>query len=251
MAELYKFTDGLQIVGFSPQLFSEDWGGVTYTAVPISRSSITLAGNLIKSQVTFSFPSDSDFAKQFVFNLPGEPWTVSVYEDKVLLWLGRVITATISGAKISLVADSADRKQARNPSGARVALHCWKTLYSPSCGAVQSLHKETITVEINGLIVTLPASQPLNKFAGGIINKDGESRRITQNSDLTLELATPFSEAASATGDADLYPGCNLTSTNCGEFLTIENGVQVSNIVNFGGFEHIPMSNPMERSGLL
>ena len=251
MAELYKFTDGLQTVGFSPQLFTETWEDVVYTATAISRSTLTLAGNLVKSQVTFTFPSDNDFARQFIFTLPGEPWLVYIYEDKNPLWVGRVLTATISGAKINLVTDSTNRKQARNPAGARVALHCWKTLYSPPCGAVQSLHKTTESVTVNGLTVTLPSAQPLNKYAGGIIEKAGESRRIIQNADFTLELSSPFSTAASEPGDADLYPGCDLTSTNCQSFLTIDNGLQVSNGLNFGGFEHIPMSNPMERSGLL
>lgn len=240
MAELYLFTDGTQNIGFSPHLFSETWGGNLYTATAVSRSSLNLSGNLAKSQITFTFPNTNAFAKRRVFDLPGVGWDVRIYEDYVLQWSGRVIGATLAGTKITIVTDSSEKASSRNPTGARFALHCWKNLYSTTCGAVKANFKTTLAVTVSGTIVTLPGVQDLNKFAGGVIEKAGESRRIIRNSGTTLEISTPF--VSSASGSADLYLGCNLTSEECTKF---------NNLVNFGGFEYIPILNPMERSGLL
>lgn len=243
MAELYKFTDGAQSVGFSPQLLSETWESLAYTATAVSRSSLSLSGNLVKSQVTFTFPSSVDFAKRRVFDLPSVHWYVQIYQDKVLLWTGRVINATLSGSKITILADSTEKTDSRNPTGARFTYHCWKNLYSLTCGANKAAAKTTMTLAVapSGTTVTLPASQPLNLFSGGIIEKAGESRRIIRSAGTTLEISSPF--ISQTVDSVDLYPGCNLTSTDCqGKF---------ANILNFGGFEHIPLTNPIERTGLL
>ena len=240
MAELYLFTDGTQNIGFSPHLFSETWEGTLYTATAVSRSALNLSGNLVKSQITFTFPNTTEFAKRRVFDLPDVGWDVRIYENYVLLWSGRVIGATLAGTKIAIVTDSSEKASSRNPTGARFALHCWKNLYSPTCGAVKESFKTTLSVTVSGTTVTLPEAQSFNKFAGGVIEKVGESRRIIRNSGITLEIATPF--VSSASGSADLYPGCTLTSADCLKF---------NNLVNFGGFEYIPILNPMERSGLL
>lgn len=240
MAELYLFTDGTQNIGFSPHLFSETWGGTLYTATAVSRTSLNLSGNLAKSQITFTFPNTNAFAKRRVFDLPGVGWDVEIYEDYVLQWSGRLIGATLAGTKINIVTDSSEKASSRNPTGARFALHCWKNLYSTTCGVVKASFKTTLAVTVSGTTVTLPGVQDLNKFAGGVIEKAGESRRILRNSGMTLEISTPF--VSSASGSADLYPGCALTSVDCTKF---------NNLVNFGGFEYIPILNPMERSGLL
>jgi hypothetical protein len=240
MTELYLFTDGQQTIGFSPHLFSETWDGILYTATAVSRSALNLSGNLVKSQVTFTFPNTNAFAKRRVFDLPDVGWDVKIYEDYVLQWSGRVIGATLAGTKINIVTDSSEKASSRNPTGARFALHCWKNLYSATCGIVKASFKTTLSVTVSGTTITLPGVQDLNKFAGGVIEKDGESRRIVMNSGTTLEISTPF--VSSAFGSADLYLGCNLTSVDC---------IKFNNLVNFGGFEHIPILNPMERSGLL
>ena len=240
MAELYLFTDGTQNIGFSPHLFSETWGGTLYTATAVSRSALNLSGNLAKSQITFTFPNTNVFAKRRTFDIPDIGWNVKIYQDYLHLWTGRVIGATLAGTKINIATDSTNRSISRNPTGARFALHCWKNLYSTTCGAVKANFKTTLSVSVSGRVVTLSTAQDLNKFVGGIIEKGGESRRIIWNSGTSLEIATPFESPAS--GNADLYLGCNLTSIDC---------IKFNNLVNFGGFEYIPFSNPMERSGLL
>lgn len=240
MAELYLFKSGSQSVGFSPGVFSESWLGVTYIAAAISRTSLNLSGNLAKSQITFTLPNTDTFARGRVFDLPDVGWDVEIYDNYLLLWSGRIIGATLAGTKITLVTDSSEKASSRNPTGARFAMHCWKNLYSATCGAVKTDFKTTLAVTVSGTTVTLPGTEPLNKYAGGIIEKAGESRRIINNSGTTLKLATPFRD--NTDGDADLYLGCNLTSKDCTKF---------NNLVNFGGFEYMPLLNPMERSGLL
>ena len=240
MAELYRFSDGVQSLGFSPQVLSETFNGLFYTATSVSRSALSLSGNLVKSQITFTFPSDNSFAKRRVFDLPGIGWTVEIYQDGSLLWTGRVINATLSGAKITILADSTERTNLRNPTGARFTYHCWKTLYSATCGASKEGVKVTLPVTVSGTTINLQTSQPLNTFAGGIIELSGESRKIIRSSGTQLEISSPFSSATD--GNADLFPGCNLTSSACLGF---------NNLLNFGGFEHIPLTNPMERTGLL
>jgi hypothetical protein len=240
MTELYLFTDGTQNIGFSPHLFSETWGGTLYTATAVSRSALNLSGNLAKSQITFTFPNTNTFAKSRVFDLPDVGWDVKIYENHILQWSGRVIGATLAGTKITIVTDSSEKASSRNPTGARFALHCWKNLYSATCGVDKVNFKTTLSVTVSGTTVTLPIPQALNIFTGGIIEKAGESRRIIRNSETILEISTPF--VSSVPGNADLYLGCNLTSTDC---------IKFNNLVNFGGFEYIPISNPMERSGLL
>lgn len=244
MAELYKFTDGHLSMGFSPQLFRETWEGVVYNPTPVSRSALSLSGNLVRSQVTFTFPSTDSFAKRRVFDLPGIGWKVQIYEDKVLLWTGRVISATLLGSKINILTDSTERSDLRSPTGARFAFHCWKTLYSETCGANKAGVVTNLTVTTLDKEVILPADQILNNFAGGIIERNIsgaiESRRIVRNAGNTLWISSPFT--VDETGLANLYPGCNLTSSDCLKF---------NNLDNFGGFEHIPLTNPMERTGLL
>jgi hypothetical protein len=240
MAELYRFTDGIQSIGFSPGLFSENWNGTNFIATAISRSALSITGNLVKNQVTFTFPSTNEFARRRVFDMPGEKWGVEIYEDKTLLWTGRVIMASLAGTKITITTDSTERRDARNPTGARFALHCWKTLYSETCGAIKNNFKTTLTAIPNGTSVEISIPQELNRYAGGIIEKNGESRKIVRNFGTTLIISSPFSN--NSTGSADIFPGCNLTSIHCLGF---------NNILNFGGFEYIPLTNPTERSGLL
>jgi hypothetical protein len=256
MAELYKFTDGVRSVGFSPHFRSESYLGVDYVATAVTRSALNLSGNLVKSQVTFTFPNTTEFAKRKVFDLPGEAWVVEILEDYEVFWTGRVIEATLNGSTISIVADSSEKSGARNPTGARFSPFCWKTLYSANCGVDKASVRTPLTVTITGTTVTLPTAQIFNAFAGGVLEIYGgssaeESRGITGNEGTSLTLSSPFESLASGTMlVAWLYPGCNLTWMNCFAFNNTGYGSR-GNSANFGGFEFIPTSNPMERTGLI
>lgn len=252
MTELYKFTDGAQTLGFTPHFYQETLDGIVYLPTAVTRSALSLAGNLVKSQVTFTFPSDNEFARRRVFDLPGVGWFVEIIEDETVAWKGRIIGATLSGSKISILADSTERADMRNPTGARFGLNCWKTLYSTTCGANKALSGTAVAITaISGLEVTLSTSLLVNLYTGGILEKvklntlgqpeKTESRRIVGNINNTLTLVSPFE--SSAPGSAMLYLGCDLTSRDC--------LYKFNNIWNFGGFEFIPTKNPMERTGLL
>ena len=244
MAEDYIFSSSgsssSEYVGFTTGLFTTVTQGVTCQAVAISRSPLELTGNLEKNRVTFTLPSSNSFAKSLLYDAHQENWLVTIYKNGAPKWYGRVLSTTLQGRKIAITTDSSERKISRNPTGARFSLHCWKNLYSETCGVNKAAFLTSLSGTAVGDYVTVAGGLTENFFAGGILEMNGESRRILSNSATVLQLANRL--MANGVGTISLYPGCSLTSTNCTAF---------GNLINFGGFEYIPFVNPTDRSGIL
>jgi len=242
MSELYLFStmQGIKYP-FNPNLFTKTLEGITYPPTVCSRSSIQLHENLMKSEVTFSFPVTNSFARSCVDNFIEDQLIVEVFKDSKLFWKGRVVKAELKGMLVTLSCDSGYNAVFRKMAGAKFSPYCWKTLYSTACGVDASAFSTPYAVyTLDGTEITLTTGKPDNYFAGGIAIIGNQIRGILTSSATGIRISDGFILPAS--GTLTLRKGCSLTRTSCLGF---------SNLDNFGGFPYIPATNPTSSTGLL
>lgn len=120
---------------------------------------------------------------------------------------------------------------------------CPYAVYSPECGAGRSA-ANTVTVTItsisgNNIIVSPPVGGPGNVFANGLCQINGGPQvqflHIVQNNSTSFQLSRP--PVSTPIGSiATISLGCDGTSVQCEGFF--------NNLVNFGGEDNIPPTNP-------
>ena len=240
MLELYKFETAAEQFYFTTTIFSRVFGGNTYIPVAVKRGAVNLNENVLKSQVTFAFPLTNTFAKRCLGEYFEGRMLVTVYQEGIVFWKGRVISADLQDNIITLKADSSVQSLTRQSSGARFSRYCWKSLYSEACGLSKVSKKATFSViSVSGRVISVSTGQPDNTYYGGIAELQGQARRIVSQTATTITLQDSFTGVLS--GNLDIYPGCTLTKTNCDS---------LGNGINFGGFSYIPTKNPIGNTGL-
>lgn len=245
MAELYLFKNGTIYNGFSPSILNKTFNGREYIATAIIRSKLVLTSNYEKSAIDFTFPKNNVFAKDMLLNLPENPVEVTIYKDGIVYWLGKIIDTKANPTSIILSCDSEQFTLARKGLTARMSPECRHTLYSPNCGVNKLLFKTdfsnitptSINITVSGL------SSPNGTYDNGIAEFEGQSRRIVKQVGSLITLHHAFTLPVGTSGTLSIYPGCNLTETDCKN--------KFNNLLNNGSFSRMAHINPFSSTGML
>lgn len=252
--ELYEFAEGLQRWRFATcagQIVRFD---AIFEPAPIERSQLEQTNELEKSSLRVELPRDNSFAVRFLSYIPDRVVTLTIFRghagmdtaDYVVFWKGRMVSSSASGNKISFELESVFTSIRRAGLRARYELNCRHVLYQNRCGVDKELYRVNGTVsEALGteLGVAAVASAPDGWYTGGFaVTEDGSARFIIKHEADRLYLNWPFQELAA--GDPiSVYPGCDHLKSTCHS--------KYNNVLNFGGFPHIPERNPFDGSSIV
>jgi hypothetical protein len=246
MSELYYFTDGLQSYRFTPTPFKKVVGSNTYTPTAVQRSNITLTDNFAKSPVAFRFARTDVFALMLLNTILERPMLVQVMDSgENILWQGQVLKVTgKDNISIDIHCDTKYVAGLGRKGNFIISNLCVHTLYSTQCGVVKFLHLtiyENINVTGTATVISVPnLSSPAGTLNNGFVELQGLSRRIITNTANTITISQPFFR--NLLGTLNVYPGCDLTETNC---------IAFNNLPNHLGFKRLPSKNPFLNVGLI
>ena len=257
-SEVWTFTSGDEPV---------EYMGETYTPVPIGRSEVETRNELSRANIEVKMDLDNPVGQRWLHDHVETMVTLTIFErdedDEVsVVWKGRLSGVKPTMSEIVLNFESVFTSLRRPGLRARYQRSCRHMLYSRGCG----VNKEAWAVKgvptaINGLVVTVPeaAAYPNGYFTTGILEgPDGTLRFITNHVGNQLTLLRPFESLAKALaldgyglsygkyyGGAAvrMFPGCDRTRATChGRF---------DNLMNYGGFDWIPIRNPFDGSSIV
>ncbi|MDR2626299.1 MAG: phage BR0599 family protein [Zoogloeaceae bacterium] len=248
---LYLFTRGTERWAYCNTNADRTLGGVEYRAIPIEDDGIRLTGQTSADQLVVTCPDDLPLIKKFRGIAPSDDIWLTIRDthqnlpdaadSAAVVWVGtlRMVRRPEPG-KAEIVCNSLSASM--NNDGLRLSYerNCPHSLYDGNCRAnMGSFKADGVITALDGATVTLGQLPQL--YAGGIIEwRDGmatERRGIeAQAGDvLTILGGTDGLEAGMT---VTIYPGCDQTSATC--------DARFSNILNYGGFRHLPGKSPFD-----
>lgn len=257
-SEVWTFTSGDEPV---------EYMGETYTPVPIGRSEAETKSELSRANIEVKMDLDNPVGQRWLHDHVEAMVTLTIFErdedDEVsVVWKGRLSGVKPTMSEIVLSFESVFTSLRRPGLRARYQRSCRHMLYSRGCGVdKEAWAVKGVPTAINGLVVTVPeaAAYPDGYFTTGILEgPDGTLRFITNHVGNQLTLLRPFESLAKALaldgyglsygkyyGGAAvrMFPGCDRTRGTChGRF---------NNLMNYGGFDWIPIRNPFDGSSIV
>lgn len=249
--ELYEFTLGLTVWRFTSADRAIDAHGGVYTPLPIGRTSIQQSDEPTRAGLTLSTTLDNPFVTAFVAGANGRRASLTVYrghagagEAWLVYWSGRVAAVSCRGAQAEIACEHVLTALRRQAPGACFQVLCRHALYSAGCGISAGSYQVTAAVAaVSGATLTVPAlvAHPDDWFAAGFLRYgDFVYRTVEGHAGALLALDRPIPNLAVG-ATIRVFPGCNHSSAHCRE--------KFGNLVNFGGFEFIPLRNPFASLG--
>lgn len=254
---LYEFRMASQLWCFSggetaTTLFPDTDDERVYEPVPISDTGVIQSGDINNDDMTITVPKTIDLVGLFAGTPPSE--AIYVYlrrkhrgdTEAPIIWVGTVTnvkikTATTAEIVCRMLTASFDR------NGLRLSFSrgCPHALYDGGCKVSKASYATAIQVEaLTGATIT---SVGLNAFATGYLaggffewtTMPGviERRPIEGQSGNVLNVlgTTDGLEV----GDwITVYPGCDRTTLTC--------ATKFNNLLNYGGFPHMPGKSPFD-----
>lgn len=270
LVELYRFVERgatERVLTFTNADRVITYSGETYLPVPIFRSQVEVRNELSKASLTVTFDLLNEDARRWMASYPEAIVVLTIFErdedDEIsVVWKGRLAGVKPTMSEIVLNFESVFTSLRRPGLRARYQRSCRHMLYSRGCGvSKEAWAVKGVPTAINGLVVTVPeaAAYPDGYFTTGILEgPDGTLRFITNHVGNQLTLLRPFESLAEALtldgyglsygkyyGGAAvrMFPGCDRTRATChGRF---------NNLMNYGGFDWIPIRNPFDGSSIV
>lgn len=234
-----------------------DYGGDFYEARALKRGQFQDTDKMQKQDLKLLINLDNPLIVRWLRNSVDTVIQLTLAEYNAdtgaysIRWIGRLTTMNPKSADCELVFESVYTSMRRLGAAPKMNITCRHTLFGSRCG----LDRETFGVvadvtDVTELVVTATqaAAQPDGYYAGGSL-KDaaGFQRRINAHTGSLLSLSRPLLslvdeiEQNGYTGlQVTLYPGCPKNSATCDS--------RFNNLLNFGGFEYMPYTNPFEGS---
>lgn len=249
------------------------FGGLLYEAVALDRDSIKFRGINGRNEFTVRIPNDTEISNMFRFFPPPFPVSLTVFTGHRTdpntegrfqsVWTGRVLSAKPAPTGMTTVnCEWAGVSLRRNGATRNWQISCPFSLYGPDCRADRvAATVSTVVTGVDGFQITVPVgvlerTGPFGDTLGpdtyenGTVTWEGpngtESRSILEVNGLnTLTLSNRPVGIQTGT-PIDVAYGCNRLSGlpgDEGDCATVHN-----NISNFGGYDHIPVENPVNRN---
>lgn len=254
--ELYTFASGLSTWNYTSS--EADYTDTTvspsvlYTSIPLERDDIEATEEEAREALNIDCPRTFPVVDLFRVIAPIAVVSVVVREvhrgesDFAVIWMGRVMSASIDGAKATLQCEPLTVSESRVGPNEVIQRSCGNTLFDANCGLDPAAwdHATTVTV-IDGLNVTVDSLAALPYGGGEITWADGDgntqSRFIESYTGLVLKLSRPL-YGVSVSDAVVVYPGCAHDTNTCLNTY--------SNLTRYKGRPHLTTKNPMSGEGI-
>jgi hypothetical protein len=224
------------------------FGGNTYTAIRMTRSTVGGTAEANPPEMTISIPTADAFVQAVAFGLPRDitvTFTVlqSVSGVGLTLWKGKITSLTVKGRTTEIrVPDEMDDALATSIPTAYHQQLCNHALGDKICRVDLTdvgRHVNTTVAGISGKTLTASALAGAadDFFKAGYVQRStgGEYRRIVGQVGLVLTLSLPFYQLS--IGDSiNVVAGCDHLVKTCRD--------KFGNVLNFGGDPDIANKNP-------
>lgn len=252
--ELYLFAIGDREYFYTSASFEIEYNYRTYIPISIGRGKIELTDQLNKNAVTINTERNNNFVLDFFSGVHERAASLTIFRGHVgeeesefiTQWKGRVINITFKEEEVEISCESVFTSLKRQGLRAKYQYLCRHVLYSSKCGVSSDTHKIQSVISVddysgNELTVGELSNYREGYFNAGYILIDSYIYRyILAHSGSNLVLNKPLPLVEGSVG-VDIFPGCNHTSDHCRN--------KFNNILNYGGFEHIPSVNPFSTLG--
>lgn len=253
--EVYRFTAGTTSYFYTSAEDDVTVNLLDYVAIAIERGATSIGPAERETQFKISMPADDSFADAWKAGVPGVRVLVEVdrYQrndgalETIRIFEGYVETVTF--VKNLTVAEVNCRPSigARQRVIPREGQHrpCNRVLYDGQCQVSNvdpSFRAASLTPSSQvGRVLTVPGLSGTYSdgwFAGGMVEVLGgtDYRLIIEHTGNDLTLLLPFTALPTT---VNVLAGCDHSIETCKS--------KFDNVINFGGFAFVPLSNPFER----
>lgn len=251
--EGYKFIGTFKTYRYTSTDRSIFIAGEEYLPISVSRSRVK-AGTQEDDNLSLdlSIPFDVDVVRDYAYAQTPPKLRLEVYrqqqdlptgQDFSLFWKGLVRGFSVSGrtASVSVPSIFSLALQGEIPNVYYQA-PCNKVLYDKRCKVARAAHTITATIlVVTGVQIQLTdvLGSAANLYsAGELVNtRNGERRLILANDRDFVDIGYAFVDLQP--GDVvELAKGCDHSLETC--------KAKFDNVINFGGFNYIPIDNPFE-----
>lgn len=257
VAELYRIAIGARVWTITSADANQTHEDELYIATAMGRGGYQVKGEASKANLEVRLPLGHELSVLLLGSWLEEIATLTLFRKRAsgtsTIWKGRLTGIAPGDEVVKLVFESIFTSMRRPGLRARFQKSCRHALYGRGCWLDPETFALAATLDaIDGRTLTVPeaATQPDGWWAGGMVRApDGSLTYIAGHSgdQLTMNrvsgaLATPL--ASSGPGVAiTIYPGCDHSYATC--------EAKFSNDDNYGGFDYIPVKNPMGGSSIV
>jgi hypothetical protein len=228
-----------------------------YVPTPMGRGGVTVKSSLTKSNMEVRLPLGHEIAVLLLGSWLEQITTATVFRNKAsgtaVIWKGRLASTMPDDTYLKLVFESVYTSMRRPGLRARFQKSCRHPLYGRGCNLDAEDFAQAATMDaITGRTITVPeaASVADGFFNGGMVKApDGTLTYVSshvgdqlQLNRISAGLAIAFAEDGPGTA-ITIYPGCDHSYATC--------AAKFVNDDNYGGFDHIPVKNPMGGSSIV
>lgn len=225
----------------------------TFTAKPISRTSIESTNEDARLAITLTVPRDLEVADLYRITPPTLPITCLIQQyhladtELVTIWAGRILNVEWSGPSAIISVEPVYTSMRRNGLRRFYQRQCPHVLYGSKCTVNrESFRIDGVVDSVSGNVINVPqADVPASGYlSGGYIEWEVEvgiveRRFISNHVDAALTVSSIPGNLVGGT-PVKIYPGCDHTIATCNS--------KFSNAVNYGGMPYIPLKNPFGSS---
>jgi len=248
--ELYDFCINLTHWHYTSADHDITYSGQDYLARPVARAAIEMSDEVARAGLTISVSRDDAFVGSYLLGVGGRLASVTILRgheadgEFVTIWKGRVGAIVFKNSLAEIQCESIFTSLKRQGLRAKYQHLCRFALYGEGCNVSEGDYLFTGSISVvSGLTLTVPGLDGQADgyyFAGLLKYGDFVWRMIEGHAGnvITVDRSLP----GAAYGDTVLvYPGCDHTSDACRD--------KFNNLLNFGGFEFIPLVNPFSTLG--
>lgn len=259
--ELYHFTSGQTDYRYTSAEGDIDFGGFTWSARPLGRNGIGKSGEVEQTNLEISLPTTDVLASLYIGIQPASRTDLilrRIHIDaspstSITLFNGFVTSAKFKDEKCTFQLKPFNELFHREMPRYTYQGLCNHILYSGQCGILESASPNQLTALVNatqnsGEIITVSGAgsvidnvSPAQPFKGGMarLTDFSDYRLILDQSGDDLTLLLPFRDNVLGT-QIVLQRGCDRTVDTC--------RTKFANVINYGGFPHVPGKNPFGQS---
>lgn len=250
--ELYHFKYGdrtIDVATYTDAEFPVVYGGLTYSPIPISRSTATNSGTLDRTSLDIQMPNTLTVPQLWRVYPPGYPVTLTIFQGEaedgdgqfIAAWVGRVISCSMVDIEATLSCEPISTTFTRSGLRRNYQYMCPHLLYGDKCKADKAAATTTkVVTAVSGRSVTFDSALATGHVGGMVYweKDDGafEYRTVVGVSGSTATLTgTTVGLVIGAT--VSVVMGCLHTLEACRDTH--------NNAPNFGGYPWIPVKNPI------
>lgn len=249
--ELYEFLDGATAYRYTSADGDVVYGGNTYTAAPISRSSVEATSEVARLALNITCSRDLSILNLFSIMPPSEIISVTVRRlhagdgEAITLWMGRILDVALNPSSAEIHCESVYTSLKRVGLRRLYQKGCPHVLFEVECAlnrATFAITRAVVAVTGTSITVSSLAGWGDGYLSGGYLEWEStagyfERRAVrSQVGDVvTIGFALP---GLAATDTVTIYPGCDHTLATC--------IAKFSNGLNYGGMPYWPTKNPFD-----